>query len=44
MGHILPPAPIFPWAPHLTREELERRKTEGGGQPLSETIKRMTVC
>jgi hypothetical protein len=41
VGRLMPPEPLCPWEPELTREELNRRSEAGGGIPLSEFWKRM---
>jgi hypothetical protein len=43
IGRVVPPEPICPWDPTLTREELDRRSAAGGGIPLTEFWKRMGV-
>lgn len=43
LARIVPAAPICPWDPSITREELDRRSTAGGGIPLSDFWKRMGV-
>jgi hypothetical protein len=35
------PAPICPWDPTLTEEELDRRAKEPGGRTLAEILKRL---
>ncbi|MBA4067141.1 MAG: hypothetical protein C0501_26235 [Isosphaera sp.] len=43
MGKFVPPEPICPWEPNLTKEEIDRRVAAGGGMSLAEFWKRMGV-
>ena len=43
LGRFVPAEPYCPWNPALTREELDRRSAAGGGIPLAEFWKRMSV-
>ena len=43
LGRIVPPEPLCPWNPSLTRADLDRMQAEGGGIPLAEFWKRMGV-
>lgn len=42
LGRMVPPEPLCPWDPSITREELDRRSARGG-MPLAEFWKKMGV-
>ncbi|HET6575497.1 MAG TPA: hypothetical protein VFG68_17980 [Fimbriiglobus sp.] len=43
IGRVIPPEPIIPWHPEMTREDIDRMIAQGGGVPLAEFWKRMGV-
>lgn len=43
ISRVVPPEPLCPWDPSLTREEIDRRVAAGGGMSLAEFWKKMGV-
>ncbi len=43
LARIVPPEPLCPWNPSLTRQDLDRMHAQGGGISLAEFWKRMGV-